>query len=129
MFLCTHAVPPPQITITVSPVNVPFFAGVLFNLTCSIQLDLAVDTQFNVTGMWTRSGTPLTNGSRITVYGTSESASSQHLFQTRVQFSPLIDADDGLFTCQAIVEPQTPQSIFIVGTTAANMLQINVTGK
>jgi len=110
------------------PVNVPFFAGVLFNLTCSIQLDPAVDTQFNVAGIWTRSGTLLTNGSRITVFGTSESTSSQHLFQTRVQFNSLTDADEGLFTCQAIVKPQTPHSDFVVGTTAVSMQQINVTG-
>ena len=53
-----HTVPPPQITITGSPTIVPFFnAGIQFNLTCSIQLDPAVDTKVSVTAMWYRSGT------------------------------------------------------------------------
>ena len=117
-----HTVPPPQITISGSPANDSFFAGILFNLTCYIQLDPAVDTQVSVTGMWNRSGTPLTSGGRITVFGTS---GGLLLYQTRVQFNPLSGVDDGLFTCEALVEPQTP---LVVGISAVNMRQINVTG-
>ena len=89
---------------------------------CNIQLDPAVDTQVSVTGMWNRSGTPLTSDGRITVFGTS---GGLLLYQTQVQFNPLSGVDDGLFTCAAIVEPQTP---FVVGISAVNMRQITVTG-
>ena len=119
-----HTVPPPQITISGSPVNDSFFAGILFNLTCNIQLDPAVDTEVSVTGMWNISGTPLTSGGRITVFDTYASG-GQLLYQTRVQFNPLSGVDDGLFTCEALVEPQTP---LVVGISAVNMRQINVTG-
>ena len=124
-----HTVSPPQITITGSPTIVPFFnAGIQFNLTCSIQLDPAVDTQVSVTAMWYRSGILLTNESHITVFGTSESTSFQLLYQSRVHFNPLSGEDGGLFSCEAIVEPQTPHTAFVVGTSAVNMQQINISG-
>ena len=120
-----HTVPRPQITISGSSTNVSFSAGILLNLTCYIQLDPAVDTEVSVTGMWNRSGTPLLNDGRITVFGTSGSACD---YQTRVQFNPLSGVDDGLFTCEAVVEPQSPHTTFVVGTSAVNVRQINVTG-
>ena len=123
-----HTVPRPQITISGFPTNGSFFAGILFNLTCYIQLNPAVDTNVSVTGMWNRSGTPLLNDTRITVFGTSGSASNQLLYQTRVQFNPLSGMDDGLFTCEAVVEPQSPHTTFVVGTSAVNVRQINVIG-
>ena len=123
-----HTVPRPQITISGSPTNVSFFAGILFNLTCYIQLNPAVDTEVSVIGMWNRSGTPLMNDSRITVFGTCGSASNQLLCQTRVQFNPLSGVDDGLYTCKAVVETQSPHTTFVVGTSAVNERQINVTG-
>jgi len=123
-----HTVPRPQITISGSPTNVSFSAGILFNLTCYIQLDPAVDTEINVTGMWNRSGTPLLNDGRITVFGTFASASNQLHYQTQVQFNPLSGVDDGLYTCEAVVEPQSPHTTFVVGTSSVNERQINVTG-
>ena len=127
-FISLHTVPPPQITITGSPTNVTFFAGSPFNLTCSIQLDPAVDTQVSVTAMWYRSGTLLTNDSHITVFGASENTSSPLLYQSRVHFNPLSGEDGGLFACEAVVEPQSPHTTFVVGTSAVNVRQINVTG-
>jgi len=120
-----HTVPRPQITISGSPTNGSFFAGILFNLTCYIQLNPAVDTEVSVTGMWNRSGTPLLNDTRITVFGTSGSASD---YQTQVQFNPLSGVDDGLFTCEAVVEPQSPHTTFVVGTSAVNVRQANIAG-
>ena len=120
-----HTVPRPQITISGSPTNVSFFAGILLNLTCYIQLNPAVDTNVSVTGMWNVSGTPLMNDSRITVFGTSGSDGD---YQTQVQFNPLSGVDDGLFTCEAVVEPQSPHTTFVVGTSAVNLRQISVTG-
>ena len=124
-----HTVPPPQITITGSPTNITFFnAGIQFNLTCSIQLNPAVDIQVSVTAMWYRSGILLTNDSHITVFGASESTSIQLLYLSRVHFNPLSDEDGGLFSCEAIVKPQIPHTAFVVGTSAVAMQQINVTG-
>ena len=123
-----HTVSRPQITISGSPTNVLFSAGILLNLTCYIQLDPAVDTNVSVTGMWNRSGTPLISDARITVFGTSGSASNQLLYQTQVQFNPLSGVDDGRFTCEAVVEPQSPHATYVVGTSAVNERQINVTG-
>ena len=123
-----HTVPPPQITITGSPTNVTFFAGIRFILTCFIQLDPAVDTKVSVTVMWYRSGTLLTNDSHITVFGASESTSIQLLYQSQVHFNPLSGEDGGLFSCEAIVEPQIPHTAFVVGTSAITMQQINITG-
>jgi len=120
-----HTVPRPQITISGSPTNGSFFPGILFILTCYIQLNPAVDTYVRVTGMWNVSGTPLTSDGRITIFDTSGSASD---YQTRVQFNPLSGVDDGLYTCEAVVEPQSPHTSFVVGTSAVNVRQINVTG-
>jgi len=111
-----------------SPTNVTFFAGSPFNLTCSIQLDPAVDTQVSVTAMWYRSGTLLINDSHITVFGASERTGIQLLYLSQVHFNPLSGEDGGLFSCEAIVEPQTPHTAFVVGTSAVAMQQINVTG-
>ena len=81
-----------------------------------------------MTGKWDIFGTPLTSEDHITVFGTFGSISNQLLYQTRVQFNPLSGVDDGLYTCEAVVEPQSPHTTFVVGTSAVNVRQINVTG-
>ena len=98
-----HTVPQPTVSITPNRTGV-LYAGTPLTLTCSIQLNPAVDTTVMVTRMWRgpRSQT-ISNSSRVTVSNLVER--SAFLYETTIQFVPLSTSDGGNYECEAIAFP------------------------
>ena len=73
-------------------------------LTCTIQLDEAVDTGVDVTVLWLGppGTTELSTGGRITV---SDVTGSNTTFQSTVDISSLEISDSGAYTCTATASP------------------------
>lgn len=81
-------------------------------LTCTIELNDAVDTDVTVSSLWTKDGSPLMLDDHITVNG-AESITPLS-YRTRIMFYPLLN-DSGLYTCA--VEVSSP-SYSVTGTSA-----------
>ena len=85
-------------------------AGINLNLTCTIWLNTAVDTDVMVNTSWTGPNAMFASNSRISITDLSESVTP---YETRLFFSPLNVTDNGTYTCQADVRPNS-SSFFIM---------------
>ena len=116
-----------MIVISGSPRNKDFFQGLDLTLTCSIILDVAVNTSVTVQGMWNRNGTELVDGTdsgRITV---DNPAMTTPPYGTTVRFNPLNnDMDAGLYECMTMVDPM--DDTYVTGNTATTQRNIRVAG-
>ena len=124
MFFLT--VPQPTVNITPNRTG-DLYAGTPLTLTCSIQLNPAVDTTVMVTRMWRgpRSQT-ISNSSHVTVSNLVERPA--FFYETTIQFSPLSTTDSGDYECEATVIPD-PQSQFVnMSTTGSDTLTVIVKG-
>ena len=103
-------VSPPTISITPNRTGV-LYAGTPLTLTCSIQLNPAVDTTVMVTRMWGGPGLQgVRNSSHVTMSNILKR--SAFLYETTIQFIPLSTTDSGNYKCEATVIPD-PQSQFV----------------
>ena len=122
-----HTVPPPLMTISGSPRNMSFFLGLNLVFTCSIILDVAVDTSVTVQGTWNRDESELVeqfNEGRITI---SNPPLNIPPYQTTVSLNPLNVSDAGTYECNATVIPQ--DTTFVTGTTSSISWTITVAGR
>ena len=105
-----HTVPQPTVNITSNRTGV-LYAGTPLTLTCSIQLNPAVDTTVVVNRMWSGPGShTVSNSSRVTVSNLAER--SAILYESTIEFSSLSTTDSGNYECEATVTPD-PQSQFV----------------
>ena len=110
-------VPQPTIFITPNRTGV-LYAGTPLTLTCSIQLNPAVDSTVMVVRVWRGPGSQVvSSSSHVTVSNLVER--SDNLYKTTIQFSPLSTSDGGNYDCEATVTPD-PQSQFIIMSTAGS---------
>ena len=110
-------VPQPTVNVTSYRTGV-LHAGTLLTLTCSIQLNPAVDTSVMVTRMWSGPGSQgVSNSSHVTVSNILKR--SAFLYETIIQFVPLNTTDHGNYVCEATVIPD-PQSQFVNRSTAGS---------
>ena len=119
-------VPPPTVSITPNRTGV-LYAGTPLTLTCSIQLNPAVDTTVMVTRMWRGPGSQtVSNSSHVTVSNLVERGA--FLYETTIQFVPLSTTDSGNYKCEATVTPD-PQSQFVnMSTRGSGTLTVIVKG-
>ena len=112
-----HTVPQPTVSITPNYTGV-LHAGTPLTLTCSIQLNPAVDTTVMVTRMWRgpRSQT-VSNSSRVTVSNLFKRPT--FIYETTIEFIPVSISDSGNYECEATVTPD-PQSQFVIMSTAGS---------
>ena len=124
MFFLT--VPQPTVNITLNRTGV-LYAGTPLTLTCSIQLNPAVDTTVMVTRMWREPASQtVSNSSHVTVSNLVERGA--FLYETTIQFVPLSTTDSGNYECEATVIPD-PQSQFVnMSTTGNDTLTVIVKG-
>ena len=118
----------PQPTVSTTPNRTgDLYAGTPLTLTCSIQLNPAVDTTVMVTRMWRgpRSQT-ISNSSHVTVSNLVERGA--FLYKTTIQFSPLSTTDSGNYECEATVIPDPPSQFVIMSTTGSDTLTVIVKG-
>ena len=110
-------VPQPTIFITPNRTGV-LYAGTPLTLTCSIQLNPAVDSTVMVVRVWRGPGSQVvSSSSHVTVSNLVER--SDNLYKTTIQFSPLNTSDGGNYDCEATVTPD-PQSQFVIMSTAVS---------
>jgi len=117
--------------VSVSAVQPQPYNGTYFNLSCTIVLNLTVDTAVNVTGTWLKSGIELTTNDTtcITVSDTQLVMYNPPKYQTLLQFEPLGNnpTDGGTYVCEATVIPY-PDAQFVTNTTARDRYQLDVQG-
>ena len=112
-----YTVPQPTVSITPNHSGV-LYAGTPLTLTCSIQLNPAVDTTVMVTRMWRGPGSQVvSNSSRVTVSNVVERGVL--LYETTIEFDLLSTTDSGNYECEATVTPD-PQSQFVIMSTAGS---------
>ena len=110
-------VPQPTVSITPNRTGV-LYAGTPLTLTCSIQLNPAVDTTVMVTRMWRGPASQVvSNSSHVSVSNILKR--SAFIYETTIQFSPLNTVDGGNYECEATVTPD-PQSQFVIMSTAGS---------
>ena len=101
------------------------YAGTNFTLTCTIELNMAVDTQVVVNRTW-RGPLGVPTGTRVV---SSAPTGTGGRYQTILMFHPLNTSDSGNYTCEATVSP-SPESQFISGSTAGrDTLSVAVQGE
>ena len=110
-------VPQPNVNITPNRTDV-LSAGTPLTLTCTIDLNPAVDTTVMVTTMWRGPGLQVVrNSSCVTVSNILKR--SALLYETTIEFDPLNTSDGGDYECEATVTPD-PQSQFVTMSTRGN---------
>jgi len=109
-------VPTPSVTVF-SPTGTKPYADSRFTLHCMIQLNQVIDSPVTFSVSWRKSGVPILNTSRITVYDVAPSGS--HTYLSVVVFSTLsMTLDSGQYSCEASLSA-SPPSPFITGSPAA----------
>ena len=121
-------VPPPSVSMTNSSGT---YAGTNFNLTCTIELNKAVDTPVVVNSTLVVNSTwhgpvMIPTGTRVIA---SEPTGTGARYQTTLMFRPLNTSDSGNYTCEVTVS-LSPESQFINASTAGRgSLFVTVQGK
>ena len=120
-------VPPPTVSVTFNRTGI-LYAGTPLTLTCSIQLNPAVDTTVVVTRMWSGPGSQtVSNSSHITVSNLVESSSL--IYETTIEFVPLSTTDSGNYKCEATVSPDPPSRLIIRSKTSRDSHSVTVQGE
>ena len=95
-------VPVPLVDVTRTQVYDNLLAGSTLTIYCDIDIDVNVDTPFNVTTTWTRNDTVLVSNSRVTIIGPY--STDFNGYQSRIEFSTLSSTmDSGVYTCDVSV--------------------------
>ena len=116
------AVPPPSVSVTNTSRT---YAGTNFNLTCTIELNPAVDTTVVINSTW-RGPLGVPAGTRVVA---SELTGTGARYRTILMFRPLNMSDSGNYTCEVTVSP-SPESQFISASTAGRgTLYVTVQGE
>ena len=122
MHVLFSAVPPPSVSVTNSS---DIYAGTNFNLTCTIELNTAVNTPVVVNSTW-HGPMEIPTDTRVNA---SEPTGTGAKYQTILMFRPLNTSDSGHYTCEATVSP-SPESQFIIASTPGRgSLFVAVEGK
>ena len=116
------AVPPPSVSVTNSSRT---YAGTNFNLTCTIELNTAVDTPVVINNTW-HGPVVIPAGTRVVA---SAPTGTGARYQNILMFRPLNTSDSGNYTCEVTVSP-SPESQFIITSTAGRgTLSVTVQGE
>lgn len=102
------AVPPPNVTITGSPVNANFFTGLQLNLTCLVQISTHKGYKVSISAQWSKSGDSILTSDSVVVEEVMEV--TPLVYRTSLVFMSLDKAkgDEGNYTCSVTVTPSFP---------------------
>ena len=123
------SVPPPQLTLTITPSNTTtLYEGTPVNLTCTATIDTTtVNTNITVSSMWIApNGEQLTSSSsndRITIVDMLQSAP----YTSVLMFDPADDMDTGDYQCNVTVVDNSSQPLILPSSTTATT-NLNITG-
>ena len=100
------------------------YTGTSVLLTCTLELNSAVDSEVSVTGVWRRGGEVVNNSSHVNVSLTTLIRPS--VFQTIISISPLSDSiDSGQYSCQST----TVSNPFILVADGLQRITLPIEGK
>ena len=128
-FYFCKSVPPPQLTLTITPSNTTtLYEGTPVNLTCTATIDTTiVNTAVTVSSMWIApNGEQLTSSSsndRITIVDVLQSAP----YTSVLMFDPADDMDTGDYQCNVTVVDNSSQPLILPSSTTATT-NLNITG-
>ena len=94
------AVPPPRITIKHDPTQETHYTGSSLTLTCTVQVDPAVDTPVIVNNQWIGHSYIFDDGGRVII---SQFEKKHPFYKSVVKFRSLKTKDAGNYTCLANV--------------------------
>lgn len=116
------SVPSPSLNIIGSPRDMEFFQGLDLTLTCTIEVNPAVDSSVKVQSSWQRNETDLNNSnSRITISNATIVMLPSN-YQATLRFNPMDLDDADIYYCTVDVMPQN--ETFIIGTTTSAVRNI-----
>ena len=122
-----HTVPQPTVNITANRTG-DLYAGTPLTLTCSIQLNPAVNTTVMVTRTWSGPGSQaVSNSGHVTVSNVFKG--SDNLYETTIEFGPLTTTDSGNYECEATVAPDPQSEFVIMNTTGSDTHSVTVQGE
>ena len=123
MHVHLSTVPPPSINVTNSSST---YAGTNFNLTCTIELNTAVDTTVVVNSTW---GRPVVIPTGTHVVDSEPTGTGARYYQSTLMFRPLNTSDSGNYTCEATVSPSPELQFITASTPGRGSLFVAVEGK
>ena len=122
----TSSVPAPNVSVSLNT-NDTVFQGTELVITCTVTVDSAVDTGFDVIMTWNSAPLEAMNGSYVTITDTSGSG---HEYSSTVTISPVDTTDSATYTCTASVTPTTTESDFIIPSMeSSDTVEITVEGE
>ena len=127
---CCHAsvapVPPPTIEVLTIPRSGPFYAGSSLLLTCTVEVDSAVDVTQTLDIVWKKFDETLENDYHISVSNVTKLSSRS--YQSELDLVPLSTLlDTGVYTCQ--VEIGSTTLSYVLSTVHATSVVVSVQGK
>ena len=122
---CTYffIVPSPSVHVTNSSST---YAGTNFNLTCTIELNTAVDTTVVVNSTW-HGPVMIPTGTRVVA--SEPTGTGARYYLTTLMFWPLNTSDSGHYTCEATVSPSLELQFITASTPGRGSLFVAVEGK
>ena len=129
-YVCLHCtVFPPGISINITTSlgsSDDLIVGSSVKLICIVRLDETTNTTVNVTTMWYKNGSLVTNTSNIMV--TSAVLVSMRYYQSVVSFDSVTIEDSGDYECIVTVESTDPSLNILDAEITASSVSINISG-
>ena len=120
------SVPAPDVSVSLNTDDT-VYQGTELVITCTVTVDSAVDTGFDVIMTWNSVPQATMNGPYVTITDTSGSG---HEYSSTVTITPVNTTDSAYYTCTASVTVTVTESDFIVSSMGGNdTVTITVQGK
>ena len=103
-----------------------FYRGTQLDIICSISVDASVDTEFDLSIIWTRDSESVISDRHITISQTNVSRLEFDSSMTII--SPLDISDSAIYNCTAAVLPTDTEGVLASNDTTAS-LNVSVEGK
>lgn len=115
-------VPAPTINIS-GLTNKLLYTGTNLFLTCTLELNSAVDSEFRVAGVWRRGGEMINSSRRVNISETALIRPS--VYQTTISIRPISDTmDSGSYSCHSSI----PSDQFVLFTDGSQQVTVNIEG-
>ena len=101
MCCCVSSIPAPDVMISVSG-DGTVYQGTVVDILCTVSVDSAVDTEFDINITWSSDPPDHMNGQYVTVTDTK--------LTSTITFSPVDTTDSAMYTCTASVSPTASDS-------------------
>ena len=94
------SVPAPDVSLSLNTDNGTVYQGTELVITCTVTVDSAVDTDYDINITWTSDPAGVMNGTYITI---SDITDSRPEYTSTVTISPVNTTDSATYTCRANV--------------------------